>query len=142
MLEQKARGVTLSVEDTKENIQTLLSKSDLATLVVYQDIELFISANCVRKNECSDCDRKFISEEIYQGKESFLLLSENCETKVLKTTPFYIAPEAKDLNPQFYRIDFCSRKYTVNEAKKIIEASFKFQPLKNTFTGNFKKKFA
>ena len=142
LLEQKARGVTLSVEDTKENIQTLLSKSDSATLVVYQDIELFISANCVRKNECSDCDRKFISEEIYQGKESFLLLSENCETKVLKTTPFYIAPEAKDLNPQFYRIDFCSRKYTVNEAKKIIEASFKFQPLKNTFTGNFKKKCA
>ena len=142
LLEQKARGVTLSVEDTKENIAHLIDKSDSATLVVYQDVELFISANCVRKNDCSLCDRKFITDEITLGRDQFLLISENCETKVLKKTPFYIAPEAKDLSPEYYRIDFCNRKYSVSEARKIIESSFKFQPLKNTFTGNFKKKFA
>ena len=142
LLEQKAKGVTLSPEDTKENIQSILSKSDFATLIVYQDTELFLSANCVRKNDCSMCDRVYISEEIQQGKDSFLLISENCETRVLKKTPFYIAPEVKDLNPKFYRIDFCARKYTLSEAQKIINASLNFQPLKNTFTGNFKKKFA
>ena len=142
LLEEKARGITLSVEDTKENVKLLLSKSDCATLVVYQDIELFISANCVRKNDCSVCDRKFLSEEIRQGKDSFLLLSENCETKVLKKTPFYIAPEVEDLSPEFYRIDLCNKKYSLCEAQEVIRACRSFNPLKNTFSGNFKKKFA
>ena len=140
--EQKVKGVTLSVEDTKDNIQKLSTLSDDTTLVLYQDIPLFISANCVRENDCSVCTRKPLVEEIKSNKDLFLLCSKNCETYVMKKTPFYIGADVKNISVDFYRLDFCHRTYTTSEVKKIIEAAKSCQKIKNTFSGNFNKNFA
>ncbi len=140
--EQKVKGITLSVEDTRENIKKLTEICSKTSLVVYQDTELFISDNCIRKNSCSTCSKMPFEEEIRSGKDVFVALSKNCQTVVMKKTPFYIASELKGITPLFYRLDFCNRKYLVSEVKEIIKKAMAFEPIKNTFTGNFKKSFA
>lgn len=140
--EQKVKGITLSVEDTKENIHKLSTLSEDVTLVLYQDIPLFISANCVRENDCTTCTHKPLYEEIKNNKDVFLMCSKNCETYVMKKTPFYIGSDVKGIYPDFYRLDFCRRPYKKEEVQKIIEQAKSFQKIKNTFTGNFNKKFS
>ena len=140
--EQKVKGITFSVEDTRENIQKLVTICDATTLVLYQDVPLFISQNCIRKNSCAECTHKPLTEELKSGRDTYIANSKDCQTVVMKKTPFYIAPEAQTIKPKFYRLDFCNQKYTVEEVQKIISKAMSFEPIKNTFTGNFKKSFA
>ena len=140
--EQKVKGITFSIEDTSENIQKLAKDVQNTTLVVYQDIPLFISANCVRKNTCADCTHKPLIDVIKNGKDSFLMISKDCQTIVMRQTPYYIGVEAKTILPTYYRLDFCNRPYQESEILNVIEKAKAHQAIKNSFTGNFKKKFA
>lgn len=140
--EQKVKGITFSVEDTKENIQKLAKEVQNSTLIVYQDVPLFISANCVRKNTCLECTHKPLTELVKNGKDSFLMISKDCQTVLMRQTPYYIGSDVKDILPTYYRLDFCYKPYTVDEVLSVIQKSRSGQVIKNTFTGNFKKKFA
>ncbi len=142
LFEQKIKGFTFSVEDCAQNIQKLAKEIPNTTLVVYQDVPLFISANCVRQNSCEMCSHQVQEDVIKNGKDSFLMISKNCQTVVMRQTPFYIAPEAKQITPDFYRLDFCNRLYEQKEVSAIIQKAQAFEPLKNVFTANFKKNFA
>ncbi len=140
--EQKVKGITFSVEDTSENIQKLAKEIQNTTLVVYQDIPLFISANCVRKNTCLECSHKPLTDVIKNGKDLFLMVSKDCQTVLIRQTPYYIGSDIKGILPTYYRLDFCNRTYSVDEVLNVIEKAKSGQMIKNSFTGNFKKKFA
>ncbi len=56
-----ATAITYSIEDTKENIAKLLDYDINSTLIIYQDIPLFISKNCIRPTSCDMCDKKPVS---------------------------------------------------------------------------------
>lgn len=142
LFEQKIKGFTFSVEDCAQNIQKLAKEIPNTTLVVYQDIPLFISANCVRKNSCEMCSHQIQVDTIKNGKDAFLMISKECQTIVMRQTPFYIAPEAKQIDADFYRLDFCNRLYKKDEILSIIQKALDHEPLKNVFTANFKKNFA
>lgn len=137
-----AKGITFSVEDTAENIEKIARMTNKTTLVIYQDIPLFLSTNCVRPCTCSECTHQPLNLPLSNGKERFVLLSKNCLTAVVKETPFYIGPEAKEIPVDIFRLDFCLKTYTSAEINKIISAAQKGLSLPHTFTGNFKKKFA
>ncbi len=138
----KVKGITFSVEDTQENIQKLAKDVQNTTLVVYQDVPLFISANCVRQNTCAECTHKPLTDIIKNGKDSFIMISKDCQTVVMRQTPYYIGVEAKTISPTYYRLDFCHRVYLEEEILSVIEKAKTHQMIKNSFTGNFKKKFA
>lgn len=137
-----AQGITFSVEDTSENITRLSHLTNKTSLVIYQDIPLFLSANCVRENECHDCNHQKMTLPLSNGKDKFELVSKDCLTTVVKETPFYIAPLVQDIPVDTLRLDFCVRTYTTETISRILSAAQNGTPLKNAFSGNFKKKFA
>lgn len=142
MFDQNVKEITFSSEDTEENIKALTKFTNQTSLIVYQDIPLFISANCVRENKCSECTQGLKIDEIKNGKDGYLLISKNCETRVVKNTPFYISKDMFNLNVRTYRIDFCNKEYSKDEMENLINLIQMGKKIKNTFTGNFKKNFA
>lgn len=137
-----AQRISFSIEDTSENIKKLAQLTGATVLVVYQDIPLFLSANCVRENKCITCTHQELTLPLSNNKNRFILKSKECLTMVIKETPFYIAPEAQNIPVDYYRLDFCIRKYTSENINQILSAAKEGRPLKNTFMGNFKKNFS
>ncbi len=135
-------GVTFSVEDTKDNISYLAKHGDNTTLVVYQDVPLFISANCIRENACADCSRVPQMYELTNGKDKFMAYSKDCQTIVTKQTPFYIGTSCQNVPVTAYRMDFCHQNYTVEQIVRLVNQIKSHQTLKNSYTGNFLKNFA
>lgn len=135
-------GITFSVEDTKDNISHLAEQCNKTTLVVYQDVPLFISANCIRENACADCSRLPQTYELTNGKDKFMAYSKDCQITVTKQTPFYIGADCKGLAVLAYRMDFCYRQYTTDQIERLISQIKAHQSLKNVYTGNFLKNFA
>ena len=131
--------VTLSVEDTADNVASLVSRIKSVCLIRYQDVPLFLSANCVRENDCRDCPRGRIEMSMTNGKGSFTVISENCQTVVTDNRPYYIkeAPPA-----DWYRIDFCYRRYTPDQAKDVVKTVKTGGEINHSFDGNFHKRFA
>lgn len=137
-----ASRVAFSVEDTKDNIITLLQTAPACEVVIYQDTPLFLSANCVRQNTCDECTHTPQAEEIANGKDKFVLLSKDCLTTVIKKEPFYIGHLIHGLNAPFLRLDFINRPYTQQQVENIIKAIIKGEKLKQGYTGNFSRSFA
>ena len=133
---------TFSVEDTRDNIEALSKKSGQMALVLYQDTPLFLSANCVRENDCAHCKKDRQEREITNGKGRYRLISENCLTVLTDVRPFALPPMAQDLPVGFFRIDFINRHYTPAEALKIIKNIRNREKITPSFSGNFEKQFA
>ena len=140
--EAGATGITLGVEDTSENIRRLTAHIPNTTLIVYQDTPLFLSANCIRKNDCTACSHHPESYSLSNGQEQFEVISKNCLTTVIKKTPFYISHLTKDIQPDWFRMDFCNHNYTSEQINFLIPQIQSAKPIKSYFTGNFKKSFA
>ena len=70
------------------------------------------------------------------------MVSKDCQTVLMRQTPYYIGSDIKGILPTYYRLDFCNRTYSVDEVLNVIEKAKSGQMIKNSFTGNFKKKFA
>ncbi len=141
-LELRCSRITFSIEDTKSNIQTLTEQTTQSCLILYQDVPLFLSANCLRENACQVCPQERLEMSLSNGKGSYTALSENCQTTVIDNRPFCLPVSAKHLPVGAWRIDFCYRRYSVEQALEIIRKIETGQILPNSFSGNFEKQFA
>lgn len=137
-----AARVTLSPEDTLGNLKKLTTLDENIVVCLYQDPALFISANCVRQNDCRACNRKTLHAQISNGKNKYELISKNCETVVVPQTPLCWSDEAPTINAAAYRVDFCHKKYTPTVAHQIFETVRAGKKVKNISSFNLKKQFA
>ena len=136
--EMKANQITLSVEDTKVNICNLIEKSPLKTsLIIYQDIPLFISVGCIRDNDCRHCSAQPLWFDLERRGQRFKALSKDCQMMVFDEKPYCIAEAAQDLAPDCFRMDFAYRRYTAEKVKEIVDKLLKFENVSNCINGNF-----
>ncbi len=143
MFEAGASGITLSVEDTSENMHLLTKTIPHATVIVYQDTPLFLSANCIRPNSCAACSHQPERYELSNGKDKFEAVSKECVTTVVKSVPYYIGDNIRSLSGvEWLRMDFCSRHYTPSQVSRLIQQIQSGATLRQSYTGNFKKSFA
>ena len=134
-----ATRVSLSIEDTLENLQTVAQKSALPiTLIVYQDTPLFISANCI-KNTCKTCDKSMCILPLKNGGQTYFATIQNCQLKLYNEHAFYIGAERSEIAADFFRVDFVNRPYT---AEKVCELWSKIktgEKIASTMPGNIKR---
>lgn len=115
-----ASKVSFALEDDLKNLKTLSEKSPLPVeMVVYQDVPLFTSADCIRSNSCRDCTggEKWISLE--RDGIKYQALSKDCQIMLFANSPFCAAEEAKKIKADCYRIDFCYKRYSADEVAAI-----------------------
>ena len=138
--EMGVNRVTLSLEDIKLNICNIIKKSPIkTTLIIYQDVPLFTSVGCIRDNDCRYCSREPQWFSLEQHGRQFKALSQNCQMMVFDEQPYCIAQEAKDLAPDFFRMDFLYRPYTAEKVKNIVNKLIEFDNVYNCINGNFNK---
>lgn len=133
-----ASKVSFALEDDLKNLKTLSAKSSLPlTMVVYQDVPLFTSADCIRSNPCKDCARgeKWIPLE--RNGIKYQALSKNCQIMLFTDKPFCVAKEAEAVATDFYRVDFCYKKYTSEKAARIFDAVKNFADVPECYKANF-----
>ncbi len=135
--EMGARRVTLSPEDTLENMKDLASYSPLPiVLPAYTDPVLFISANCIRENPCSSCDRQRKQWDIQLKGKTYQVVSQNCQASVYADKALCMIKEAQEIHPDFIRIDFVGKTYTAEEVQKIIGMTLFSQPIEDVWNAN------
>lgn len=118
--EMGAKRVTLAIEDTYANWQTLSATSPLPiTAVVYQDVPLFTSAVCIRDNDCKDCNRQLQWIDLRLKGQQYLARSENCQTMVFDKRAFAAADEINSLQTDWVRADFCYCEYSAEKVAEI-----------------------
>ncbi len=136
-----ATRVTLSTEDTQDNLKSQALKSILPTaLVVYQDVPLFISANCIRPNTCKECKGGTLRYSLIKDGNTYEAVCPPCQTIVLNKKAFCLGAEASEVAANYYRIDFVNRPYTGEEAQKITSLLMQGKAVPNTYTGNWKRR--
>lgn len=141
-MEMGASRVTISPEDTLDNIKKLTTICDKICVPLYQDTPLFLSANCVRENDCADCSNQEWDTTITNGNGQFELISRNCETTVVPKNPLCWANEQSDIGSHIYRVDLCYKKYTPTLAATIWNTVRAGNDIKGTCKFNLKKQFA
>lgn len=133
-----ASMVTLSLEDTKVNICKIIEKSCLKTsLVIYQDVPLFTSVGCIRDNDCRSCEHGEKWFDMEQKGHKYKALSRYCQVMMFDAAPYCIAAEAKDLQPDYFRMDFCYCPYTAEKVADIVNKLLKFENVTYYINGNF-----
>ena len=133
-----ASQVTLSLEDIKANICNIIKKSNLKTsLIIYQDVPLFTSVGCIRDNDCKHCSGQPMWFDLERQGHPFKALSKDCQMMVFDDKPYCIAIEAKDLAPDFFRMDFTYRQYDAKKVADIVDKLLKFDNLSDCIKGNF-----
>ncbi|MGN0930023.1 MAG: U32 family peptidase [Alphaproteobacteria bacterium] len=102
-----AKRITLSVEDSKDNINSIISNfAKSVDVIAYQDTPLFIADNCT--GECEKCAK---------NKNTIV---KNCRNFVLSERPFCINEKLSNMAKPFaVRYDFCLKEYTSVEVAKI-----------------------
>lgn len=138
-----AGRVTLSLEDTPENLSEVALKSPLPTVMaVYTDAPLFTSAGCIRSNPCKVCDAKEKWIELSKEGEKYQALSKDCQTMLFAEKALCFAAEAKEVKADYYRADFVYKKYNAAQARSIWEKLRKFEDIENTQKANFSRRKA
>lgn len=138
--DMKISRVTLSVEDTMENMKKLAIVSPLPVcMVVYQDVPLFISAGCVRTNSCKTCSKGEKWTTIAKDTKNYKVLSKDCQTMVFAERALCIALEAKEIKADFYRLDILYKKYTPENVYEIFEKICQFEDAENTIKANLNR---
>lgn len=133
-----ASQVTLSLEDIKLNICNLTEKSNLKTnLIIYQDIPLFTSVGCIRDNDCKVCPQGELWFDLQNQGQKYKALSRDCQMMVFDDKPFCIAREAKDIAPDYFRMDFCYKPYTPKTVANTVAKLMAFNDTDNCIKGNF-----
>ena len=64
-------------------------------------------------------------------------LSRYCQVMMFDAAPYCIAAEAKDLKPDYFRMDFCYRPYTAEKVADIVNKLLKFENVTYYINGNF-----
>ena len=128
ILSQGSKRITLSPEDSKENMQSILQNfNDKTDIIIYSDIPLFISDNCL--GDCKNC------------KSTDNIIIRNCRHYVLGKSPYCIANKQNELTPKHFRIDFCYKSYKADEVRNIFHNLVNKQCPKNSTSANFEKGF-
>ena len=129
--------ISLSVEDTIDNMKDLAKKSPLAVVLpIYQDIPLFSSAVCIRENPCAKCLKGTRWMMLQKDGKTYWALSKNCQTFVFDEKPFCIAKEAKQIKADFYRVDFCYKTYSAERVASIWQNVSNFNDIPAILKGN------
>ena len=132
-----ASRITLSVEDTLENLQAIAGKSSLAVVMpVYTDVPLFTSAVCIRDNACGECSRGRKWIKINRDGKIFYALSHNCQTFLFADFPLCWTAEASSVPADFYRVDFCYKEYSPKQAAAIWNKIREFKDIPDIMKGN------
>ncbi len=119
--EMGAKRVSLAIEDTYDNWLVLAEKSPLPVCaVVYQDVPLFISAVCIRDNDCKGCNQKLQWSNLSLKGQEYLARNENCQTIVFKKDAFAAVVAAEKLEVDWLRADFCYREYSAQQVAEIV----------------------
>ena len=114
------KRITLPVEDTLDNLESVSEKAALPTvLTVYQDVPLFQSVNCLTRH-CAVCQKRECRIRLTKEGQIYHVWTKDCQTTVFNERPFYIGDERKKVTADFYRIDFINRPYTPEEVNGII----------------------
>ncbi len=134
-----ASRITMPIEDTLENIVCLNDKSPISTVaVVYQDIPLFQSANCI-KNNCKHCQKQTCFIPIKKATDSYWAKIKNCALTLISSKPFYMGKLREQVQSDFYRIDFVHQHYTPEQVQDLIRKIQAGEMIPNTQIANLKK---
>ncbi len=136
---------TLSPEDDRENLQTLLS--DDTDLILYQDTPLFISEACVwanMKSACPGLDRCDFEKMVLKNEygDRFTAMNEACRTVVINERPFsiiHLIQTFLEAGHRDYRIDLCYRDYTPETISDLLFGIQNEEKMKNSTIGNFER---
>ena len=132
-----AKRITFSVEDTLSNMQMLNENAILpTTLVVYQDTPLFISASCIRSNSCAQCDHQDKWLDLQKDGVKYQALSHRCQLMLFGKKPYCLTSSAKEIKADFYRADFCYKKYTPEQVSSLMRKIMNFETINNTVSAN------
>lgn len=132
-----AGRVCTALEDDLKNIRELSLSSPLPVcMVVYQDVPLFTSADCIRDNACKDCSRGEKWLELSRGGIKYKALSKDCQVMLFDERPLCLAVEAGSVQADYYRADFCYKKYLPEEVKNIFAKLQAFEDVENCCKGN------
>lgn len=132
-----ASGVAFALEDNLANIQQLALKAPLkTTFVVYQDAPLFISAGCIRNNDCKNCTGGEQWLDLEKDGKKYKAFSKDCQMMLFAETPLSFAKEARQIAADFYRIDFCYKPYEPENIEKIVSQLIKFEDVFFAAKGN------
>lgn len=128
----KASRATVALEDTLGNLKKLVEVTPLPlTLVVYQDVPLFTSAGCIRNNACKVCNGAEKWLDLSKDGVKYQALSKNCQLMLFADKPLCLAEEARDLVVDFYRVDFCYKKYSAQRVRDIFYKILSFEDVKD-----------
>ena len=113
-----AERITLPVEATEKNMSEIIKNASLPVVcVIYQDVPLFTSAVCIRNNQCSVCDGKEKWIKLKKDGKNYMALSKDCQVMLFDEKAREIETS---VNADFYRMDFCYKKYTADEVSSIV----------------------
>ena len=134
-----ATRITLSVEDTLENMQVVAENSALPmTMVVYQDVPLFTSANCI-KNACKTCDKSACVLPLKNGGQTYFAAIKNCQLTLYSEHAFYVGAEKEKVATEFCRVDFVNRPYTSVKVKELWQKIKSGEKISGTMNANLHK---
>ena len=126
-----AKRISFAIEDTFSNINVLNKESPVTTcFIIYQDVPLFISAGCIRDCDCKNCKAEDKVYELKKDDKKYIGISKNCQLMLFNDYPYCFAEQAKQIGANFYRMDFCYKKYTSDEVKQIVDKLMLFTDVK------------
>lgn len=136
-----ATRITVSPEDSLVNMRALMAASPRVCVPLYQDVPLFVSANCARPHGCDVCSQKPAVFPMKQKGKKYWLISKNCQTTVIADKAVCFAERIRDFNTGFLRVDFCYRSYTPEQVVQILNQVRKGVCPQNTMSFNLEKGF-
>lgn len=136
-----ASRVTLSFEDTADNLFCLVKEASLPVVfVAHSDVPLFTSANCIRPHDCKHCKGGVEWFHLKKGADRYQALSQPCQTMVFNDKALYLGTVAKALNPDFIRLDFMYKTYSAQDISAILAAARDGKALLQTNMGNWQRR--
>ena len=131
------KRVSFAMEDVLSNVKVINENSSVNTcFVLYKDVPLFISAGCIRDNDCKNCKGGTEIIELNKDGKKYVAISQNCQLMMFNDNPVCFANEAKDIKANFYCMDFCYKKYTPAKVKQISDKLMSFTDIKGCIKAN------
>ncbi len=146
LLDMGVRRVTLSTEDSRENLARLLGQlGAAASVVVFEDSPLFLSESCpyaTLRGGCpgpARCDFETMELSSSHGG-GVQVLNERCRSVTIGLEPYNLSPHLAALvaaGARSLRVHFMHREYEAEEARAIWRAFRQSQVVRPGHSGSF-----